>query len=111
GRRFLDLSIEVSIELPLVLLEQAVAVVLGVSLEVDDPKAVRADREVDAGVIALGEDMQTGRFERLARDVVPARVRRVEASVDVLDERMAPIADAVLVHAPELPRQRLALDA
>ena len=51
--------------LPLVFLQQAVAVVLGVPLEVDDAELVVAHRRVNAGLVALDQDVQAGGFELL----------------------------------------------
>ena len=92
GRGGREVAGQEAAHLALVLLEQAVAVVLGVALEVDDAEAVRARGQVHAGTAALGEDVQAGSLPARAGDVVPARVRRVEAGVDVLGEGVRPVA-------------------
>ena len=49
--------------------------------------------------------MQTGALELVAADFVEARVRYVEQRVDVGDQRMAAVFDAVAIDAPALLRQ------
>ena len=61
--------------------------------------------------LGLGQHAQTGRVPAITGDVVPARVRGIEAGVDVLGERMRAITDAVAVDTPELVWQGLTVEA
>ena len=58
------------------------------ALEIDDAELVGADGQVHTDAGAFGEHVTAGRLELFARDIVVARVRRVEAGVDVAQQRM-----------------------
>ncbi len=95
--------------LALVFLQEAHRVVFRVSLEEDDPEPIPADREVDSGLLALGEHVEPGRLELIPEDLVEARMRHVEARVDVRDQGVRAVEDPVRVHPPALRGKRAAL--
>ena len=87
--------------LALVFLCEAHLVVLGVALEEHEAEAVGAHREIDPRLLALAQHPHAGRLDIRARHLVDVRVRRIEAGVQVGEQRMAGDV-AMLVYAPAL---------
>ena len=95
----------------LVLLEETLAVVLRVPLEIDEPEAVRAGRDQHPALVARDQHLEARRLHLPAGDVVEPRVGRLEAGVDPGDERVGAVGHAVGEDAPALGRQVGALHA
>ncbi len=81
------------------------------TLHVDDAELVRACRHVHAAFVAFGQYRQPCRLELLPGNIVKARMRDVEARIDVPQQRVADRRDAVAVDTPSLARQWLPVDA
>ena len=103
--RHVALAVEVAQHLALVFLEQAVGVVLRVPLEEDDAKPILAGGRCTPASALSTRIVQPGVLELLPRDLVEARVRHVEARVDVAHQRVRRRDHAVAVHAPALAPQ------
>ena len=78
-------------------------------LKEHETDTVGAGGQVHAGLVTLRQHAQTGGIELLAGHRVPARVRHIEAGVDVIHQRMPFVHDAVWEHSPDLGRLRHAV--
>lgn len=94
------LSFQMQKDLAFIFLEKAHNVVFGVALKANQAKAVFARGHVHAGLFAPDQDFHAGFFKLLRGNGVPAGMGDMEPGVHAPDDRMRPVDDAVLVHAP-----------
>ena len=110
-RRARQRAFAVELDVAAEFFEQAAAVVFGVPLEVDLAEAVGRGRHCHAAFFARNQYRQAARAELFGADAVPARVRHVEAGVDVGEHRVAAVQHAVAENAKEFFVASLARDA
>ena len=69
-------------------------------LEIDNPKLVRADRQVDTCLLAFDQDGESGLFELRLADIVVPRMGRIKTAIDSSRERMLGVCQSVAEDTP-----------
>ena len=80
-------------------------------LEIDNPKLVRADRQVDTCLLAFDQHGESGLFELRPADLVVPRMGRVESAIDSSRERMLGVCQPVAVDTPLFSGHALPIDS